>query len=93
MIKRFTAGDVQGNVMNIGGKIWALSATCTHLACTLEWQPQQQDFLCPCHGAQFDVDGQQVGAEAYGYDLKPLGRLPVQQVNGTIYLVPSVTSQ
>lgn len=88
-VKRFTAGEVQGHVMNIGGKVWALSAVCTHLACTLEWDQPHADFLCPCHGAEFDTNGQQTGAEAYGYDLPPLPRIPVQQLNGAIYVIPT----
>lgn len=88
-VKPFTAGTVQGHVMNIGGKVWALSAICTHLACTLQWQPQQQEFLCPCHGAEFDTTGQQTGVDGYGLNLPPLPRIPVQQLNGTVYVIPT----
>ncbi|MBD0337130.1 MAG: ubiquinol-cytochrome c reductase iron-sulfur subunit [Cyanobacteria bacterium Co-bin13] len=35
----------------------AVNPTCTHQGCTVRWQPQQQEFLCPCHGARFAADG------------------------------------
>lgn len=85
-VKRFIANDVEGHVMNIGGKIWALSAICTHQACVLEWQPDDEYFQCPCHGAEFDTSGQQMTADGYQKaKLPPLARIPVQQLNGTIY--------
>jgi nitrite reductase/ring-hydroxylating ferredoxin subunit len=88
-VKRFTAGGVEGHVVNIGGKIWALSAICTHQACELQWRAEQQEFLCPCHGAEFDTSGEQTGTETYGLNLPPLPRIPVQQANGTIYAIPA----
>ncbi|HLY67425.1 MAG TPA: Rieske (2Fe-2S) protein [Chloroflexota bacterium] len=86
-VKSFDAAGQQGNLLNIGGSLWALSAECTHQACTLQWQAGQQRFLCPCHGALFDPQGQQADAESYGYTLRPLSRIPVQELDGTIYLV------
>jgi cytochrome b6-f complex iron-sulfur subunit len=35
--------------------LYALSALCTHLGCTINAAPQQ--FNCPCHGSQFDRAG------------------------------------
>jgi len=86
-VKRFVAGDMDGNLMNIGGRIWALSAVCTHMACLLEWEGDQQEFVCGCHGAEFNTSGQQVNVEEYNAPLPPLARIPVQQLNGTIYVV------
>jgi len=86
-VKRFVAGDVQGHIMNIGGSIWALSAICTHQACVLNWRPEDQEFMCPCHGAEFDTHGQQVASDYYGIVLSPLSKIPVQQLDGTIFVV------
>ncbi len=35
--------------------LYALSALCTHLGCTINAAPQR--FNCPCHGSQFDRTG------------------------------------
>jgi cytochrome b6-f complex iron-sulfur subunit len=39
------------------GTFKAFSLVCTHLACTVVWNPQKQEFYCPCHDGFFDADG------------------------------------
>ena len=34
-----------------------LSSKCTHLGCTVSWKADRQEFVCPCHDAQFALDG------------------------------------
>lgn len=34
---------------------YALSATCTHLGCTVNGE--EEKFVCPCHISQFDLSG------------------------------------
>jgi cytochrome b6-f complex iron-sulfur subunit len=34
----------------------AMTATCTHQTCTITGF-QNQDFVCPCHGSTFDLNG------------------------------------
>jgi Rieske Fe-S protein len=36
-----------------------LSTLCPHLGCPVNWNEQQSQFLCPCHGGVFDPDGRQ----------------------------------
>jgi cytochrome b6-f complex iron-sulfur subunit len=35
----------------------ALSAVCTHLGCTVDYDPQSQQLDCPCHASIFALDG------------------------------------
>jgi glycine/D-amino acid oxidase-like deaminating enzyme/nitrite reductase/ring-hydroxylating ferredoxin subunit len=39
------------------GEIHAVSAVCTHLYCTLGWNPADRTWDCSCHGSRFAVDG------------------------------------
>ncbi|MFH1184102.1 MAG: ubiquinol-cytochrome c reductase iron-sulfur subunit [Chloroflexota bacterium] len=39
------------------GDILILNSRCTHLACTVNWQESTQAFVCPCHDAQFSMEG------------------------------------
>lgn len=54
----------------------ALSLTCTHLGCTLE--SKEDGFACPCHGSQFDAEGN----VTHGPALKRLTVLRVEQIEG-----------
>ena len=39
------------------GGFLALNSKCTHLACIIGWEKDQQVFACPCHGSMFNQDG------------------------------------
>jgi cytochrome b6-f complex iron-sulfur subunit len=39
------------------GGFLAVYRRCTHLGCTIEWQPQENHFYCPCHASSFDLHG------------------------------------
>jgi cytochrome b6-f complex iron-sulfur subunit len=43
-------------------EIAAISLVCTHLGCTVS--RIETGFLCPCHGSQYDGDGNVVGGPA-----------------------------
>lgn len=36
---------------------YGLNPRCPHLGCTVDWNAEQQRFVCPCHGSQFDAVG------------------------------------
>lgn len=38
--------------------ILILNSRCTHLGCTVNWKAEAQAFVCPCHDAKFNIDGQ-----------------------------------
>ena len=44
-------------IIKEGGKLKALSAICTHLGCTVPWDPGRNEFVCPCHGGTYSADG------------------------------------
>jgi Rieske Fe-S protein len=44
-----------------GGETLALSNICTHMQCDVHWSPSLGNFLCPCHGGLYDIDGNNVG--------------------------------
>lgn len=50
-----------GPVLVVGtsntGNLTAVNPTCSHKGCTVAWQAQSQKFVCPCHGAEYGVDG------------------------------------
>ncbi len=39
------------------GKLVALSAVCTHLTCTVRFEPESGTLFCPCHNGRFDLGG------------------------------------
>lgn len=49
-----------------------LSARCTHLGCTVAWDPINKQFKCPCHGGVYDEEGRVIA----GPPPAPLSRLP-----------------
>jgi len=39
------------------GGVMAISRKCTHLGCTLPWNHEKKEFICPCHASTFDIRG------------------------------------
>lgn len=39
------------------GEPFVLAGTCSHLACTVNWNDETHEFVCPCHGGRFADDG------------------------------------
>jgi len=62
------------------GGFLALSRKCTHLGCTVNWQEDQQRFICPCHASVFDSMGSVVTAPAP----RPLDLYEISIENRTI---------
>lgn len=38
----------------------ALSATCTHLGCTVQYRPDLHEIWCPCHNGIYSLNGSNV---------------------------------
>jgi Rieske Fe-S protein len=79
----FRAGGVAGYlVRNEGeygdptaGPVMALSATCTHMGCLVNWERADRLFRCPCHGGAFSAVGMAVTTPSAVRYLAPLPRL------------------
>jgi menaquinol-cytochrome c reductase iron-sulfur subunit len=51
------------------GQLRVLTSVCPHLGCTVPWNKQKSQFICPCHGATFTKDGARVsGPSLRGMD-------------------------
>jgi menaquinol-cytochrome c reductase iron-sulfur subunit len=51
------------------GKLRVLTSVCPHLGCTVPWNKEKNQFICPCHGGTFTADGMRVsGPSQRGMD-------------------------
>ncbi|MCS7008907.1 MAG: Rieske (2Fe-2S) protein, partial [Chthoniobacterales bacterium] len=63
------------------GTYTAMSAICTHLGCTVTYEPDQKRVFCPCHSGVYDaVSGKNVA----GPPPHPLERYEVEIRDGQI---------
>jgi glycine/D-amino acid oxidase-like deaminating enzyme/nitrite reductase/ring-hydroxylating ferredoxin subunit len=80
----------EGGIVDAGGKkvaayrdpdgtVHAVSATCTHLGCTVAWNPGERSWDCPCHGSRFTPDGQLLNGPA----VKDLAPMPGEDAPGS----------
>jgi Rieske Fe-S protein len=70
-------------VENLGADNYrVLSAKCTHQGCNVDWNQSAQQFICPCHGAQYDLSGKVLSPPAP----KPLPVVATKVENGMLYL-------
>ena|ERR1700677_4494240 len=54
---------------DIQGHLCVLTSVCPHLGCTLPWNKEKHQFICPCHGATFTAEGARVsGPSLRGMD-------------------------
>jgi cytochrome b6-f complex iron-sulfur subunit len=53
-------------IIKDGPKIaeYGISSICTHLGCTVKWNTQENHFVCPCHGSQYDAQGRVIRGPA-----------------------------
>lgn len=59
----------------------ALDAKCTHLGCTVQYQPDQKRIYCACHGGVYDA---QTGANVSGPPPRPLTPFRVEVSDGKV---------
>jgi len=54
-------------------RVYALSARCAHLGCTVNWFQDLRTFKCPCHGSEYHGNG----ANFAGPAPRPLDRFHI----------------
>ncbi|MGO9647481.1 MAG: ubiquinol-cytochrome c reductase iron-sulfur subunit [Terriglobales bacterium] len=47
-------------IMNSDGTYRALSGTCTHLGCTVQYRSDLREIWCACHNGIYDLNGRNV---------------------------------
>ena len=47
-------------ILNADGTFRALSATCTHLGCTVQYRGDLHQVWCPCHNGIYGIDGRNI---------------------------------
>jgi Rieske Fe-S protein len=54
--------------------VTAVSPTCTHLGCQVNFNAAERSWDCPCHGSRFAPDGTVLhGPAVHRLERKPLG--------------------
>ena len=58
--------------------VMAIYKVCTHLGCLYNWRDLEGKFVCPCHGSQFQANGEYIQGPAP----RSLDRFVVRAVDG-----------
>ncbi len=45
-------------------EVWAISRTCTHLGCRLNYSQKDKQLICPCHQSKFSLHGKRLAGPA-----------------------------
>jgi menaquinol-cytochrome c reductase iron-sulfur subunit len=62
------------------GQLRVLTSICPHLGCTVPWNKEKKEFVCPCHGGTFAPDGSRVS----GPSLRGMDTLETSTENGQL---------
>jgi Rieske Fe-S protein len=73
--KIFRFGNRPGILIRTAsGDYRAMSATCTHLSCTVQYRDDMQQVWCACHNGHYDLNGRNIA----GPPPRPLESFEVQ---------------
>ena len=76
-------GSEPGILVQVGpGEYRALSATCTHLQCTVQYDKSTKRIWCACHNGWYDLTGKNIA----GPPPRPLSPYTVQVVGQDIFV-------
>lgn len=80
-----TGADTAILVRARDGQYYAYGQKCTHLACPVYYDRQDERFECPCHEGGFDV---RTGNVLYGPPPRPLDRIDLEvRADGEVWAV------
>lgn len=57
-------GHKTGAYRDSRGRVHIVSATCTHMGCTIAWNNVEKTWDCPCHGSRFSIRGEVLNGPA-----------------------------
>ncbi len=66
----------------------AVSRRCTHLGCTVNYEPTLKMFICPCHQSRFMWNGKYISGPANGKNLARFQVKVLKNNEGYVVLVP-----
>ena len=69
-------------VQTASGEYRAMSATCTHLGCTVQYRPDLREIWCACHNGMYDLNGRNIS----GPPPRPLEAFEVQVRGDDIFV-------
>ncbi len=83
-VRRFFPRGLELCLARNHGKAYAVSNTCTHMACLLSAGKVVDDGIgCSCHGSIFDLD---TGEAIYPPANKPIVTYPLREIDGKIFV-------
>lgn len=81
--KIFRFGDRPGLLIRTAsGEYRAMSATCTHLSCTVQYREDLHEVWCACHNGTYDLNGRNIS----GPPPRPLVAFDVQVRGDEIFV-------
>ncbi len=67
-------GEKVAGYRDENGTLFAVSPTCSHMGCQVNWNRAERSWDCPCHGSRFAPDGTVLeGPATHRLELKPPG--------------------
>ena len=69
-------------IRTAGGEYHAMSATCTHLSCTVQYREDLHEVWCACHNGMYDLNGRNIS----GPPPRPLELFDVQVRGDEIFV-------
>ena len=69
-------------IKHSSSEVTVFSPICPHLGCHYDWDPGTKEFVCPCHGSIYSIDGKVLGGPAP----RSLDTLPVRLEKGELFV-------